>query len=201
MRFAIVIAALVTILLAACEQPSAPRATQSPAFSAQSLIGCVSLPSRCGYPDATNTGVPAGTTMRRVPPEVTSGPGWQWDNRGWLAVTSDGAVVENLIVSGSIDVYGTNVTIRNNRSLVTGDIWAIALRHTVNATAANNEIGVLGSTRLGVAIKDIYGDATGSKILRNDIVNVGTGIQWVRASSKGTTSTTRASTPGITSTA
>lgn len=115
--------------------------------------------------------------MRRVPQDVTSGPGWAWDSRGWLAVNTDGAVVENLIVSGPIDVSGTNVTIRNNRSLVTGDNWAIALRHTVNATVANNEIGVQGATRLAVGIKDIYGDATDSKILRNNILNVDTGIQ------------------------
>jgi hypothetical protein len=154
-----------------------PSKTPTMSITNPPLTGCIHVPNRCGYPDATNTGVPAGTTMRRVPQDVTSGPGWAWDSRGWLQVTADGAVVENLIVSGTIEAAGTNATVRNNRLLVTGDSWAIGLRHTVNATISNNEIGVLGGTRLAVGIKDIYGDATGSKILRNNLVNVDTGIQ------------------------
>ena len=165
----------VTVTAATPKPSSAAPTTSAP--NAGGMTNCVSLPSRCGYPDATNTGVRAGTAMLRVPQDVTSGPGWQWDSRGWLDVRTDGAVVENLIVSGPIEAYGTNVTIRNNRLLVTGDIWAIGLRHTVNATVANNQIGVQGAPRLGVAIKDIYSDATGTQVLRNNILNIGTGIQ------------------------
>jgi hypothetical protein len=171
---------LAALLLTGCARGSGEGPSQVPttiSVADPSRTGCVTLPSRCGYPDATNTGVAAGTTFRRVPQDVTSGPGWQWDSRGWLDVRTNGAIVQNLIVSGPIEAYGTNVTIRNNQLLVTGDIWAVGLRHTVNATVADNEIGVLGGTRLGVAIKDIYSDATGSQILRNDIVNVDTGIQ------------------------
>jgi hypothetical protein len=143
------------------------------------MTNCVSLPSRCGYPDATNTGVPAGSTLRRVPQDVTSGPGWVWDSRGWLQASS-GAVVKNLIVSGSINVGGSNITVTNVRVLVDGERWGIGLQHATNALLSNNEIGILGgSPRLMVGIKDIYADSSGTQVLRNNITNTSTGVQVV----------------------
>ena len=137
----------------------------------------MSQPSRCGYPDATNTGVPAGTTLLRVPQDVTSGPGWAWDSRGWLQASS-GAVVKNLIVSGSINVGGDNITVTNVRVLVDGESWGIGLQHATNATISNCQIGIPGGTpRLMVGIKDIYGDSSGTQILRNNVTNTSTGIQ------------------------
>jgi len=160
--------------------PVSGSASASPLSSSSSssagMTNCVVQPSRCGYPDATNTGVPAGTTLRRVPQDLTSGPGWTWDSRGWIA-TSDGAVVENLIIDGHVEVYGKNVTVRNNRILQSGENWAVALRTTTNATVANNDIGVLGTPRLMVGVKDIYGDSTGIQVLRNNITNTSTGVQ------------------------
>ena len=141
------------------------------------MTNCVNLPSRCGYPDATNTGVPAGSAMRRVPQDVTSGPGWVWDSRGWLQ-TSSGAVVKNLIVSGPVNVAGANVTVQNTQILVDGETWGIGLQHATNALITDNEIGILGSNpRLLVGIKDVYGDCTGTQILRNNVQNTSTGIQ------------------------
>lgn len=137
----------------------------------------MSLPSRCGYPDATNAGVPAGTTQLRVPQDVQSGPGWVWDSRGWLQ-TSSGAVVQNLNVAGSIIVGGSNVTVKNNTVALGGETWGIGLQHATNVVISNNTIGVVGgSPRLMVGIKDIYGDTTGIQILRNNIANTSTGVQ------------------------
>ena len=141
------------------------------------MTNCVSLPSRCGYPDASNTGVPVGTALLRVPQDVKSGPGWAWDSRGWLQASS-GAVVKNLIVSGSINVGGSNITVTNVRVLVNGETWGIGLQHATNAVVSNNEIGIAGSSpRLMVGVKDIYGDSSGTQVLRNNITNTGTGIQ------------------------
>lgn len=157
--------------------PSSPTATPSSTPTSSGLTNCVSLPSRCGYPDATNTGVPAGRTLRRVPQEVQSGPGWVWDSRGWLQASS-GAVVSDVIVSGSINVGGSNITVKNTRVLVGGETWGIGLQHATNAVISDNEIGIAGgSPRLLVGIKDVYGDATGTQVLRNDIVNTSTGVQ------------------------
>lgn len=160
----------------------APTATASSASTSSSsiaagLTNCVSLPSRCGYPDATNTGIPAGTVLQRVPQDVTSGPGWVWDSRGWIQASS-GAVVKNLIVSGSITVSGANVTVQNTRILADGESWGIGLQHTTNAVLLNNEIGILhGLPRLLVGIKDVYGDCTGTQVLGNNIQNTSTGVQ------------------------
>ncbi|SDL83304.1 hypothetical protein, partial [Tessaracoccus oleiagri] len=53
-----------------------------------------------GFPNATNTGVPAGTVLRRS---------------GSIVVTTPGTVIDGLDVDGSIDVQANNVTIRNSR--------------------------------------------------------------------------------------
>ncbi len=63
-----------------------------------SAAGCFAKPSACGYPDATNTGVPAGTTLTSV-----------------NSVTlSAGQTLEGKIVTDGVRVTGANVTIRNS---------------------------------------------------------------------------------------
>jgi hypothetical protein len=60
--------------------------------------GCFSKPSSCGYPDATNAGVPAGTALTTV-----------------SSVTlSSGQTLENKTVTNGVRVTGSNVTIRNS---------------------------------------------------------------------------------------
>ncbi len=63
----------------------------------------INNPSSGGYPDATNTGVPTGTTLA--------------DNgSATITVNTNGAIIENLnIVNGNIVVNANNVTIRNCR--------------------------------------------------------------------------------------
>jgi hypothetical protein len=74
-------------------------------FNAPSTGGfqanCIVKPSDCGYPDATNTGVPAGTTLT---------------NSGTITVTQAGAVVQNLNINGGqINIRANNVTIKKTR--------------------------------------------------------------------------------------
>ncbi len=70
----------------------------------------INNPHLGGYPDATNTGVPAGVTL------TNSGP---------ITVTTNGAVIQNLnIVNGNITVNANNVTIRNCR-ITTYDYYPI----------------------------------------------------------------------------
>lgn len=68
------------------------------------------------YPDETCTGVPSGTSLRRVPADVTSGPGWMWNGDGAIQVTVDGTVIDGLEVAGCISVEATGVTVRNTRA-------------------------------------------------------------------------------------
>jgi hypothetical protein len=167
----------VSITVSAAVPQTSTAAPAAATTAASGVTNCVSLPSRCGYPDATNTGVPAGTALQRVPQDIKSGPGWVWDSRGWLQASS-GAVVKNVIVSGSINMAGANVTVTNTRVLVSGESWGIGLQHATNAVISNSEIGIAGgSPRLMVGIKDIYGDSSGTQVLRNNVVNTSTGIQ------------------------
>ncbi len=60
--------------------------------------GCFATPSACGYPDATNTGVPAGTALTTVS-SVTLGAG---------------QTLEGKIVTNGVRVTGSDATIRNS---------------------------------------------------------------------------------------
>ena len=79
------------------------------------------------------------------------------------------------MVHGSIDVSADNVTVRNVRILEDGEGWGIGLRHTKNATITNVE--VLPTQRLLVGVKDVYGDAEGTKVTRCEITRTTTGVQ------------------------
>jgi hypothetical protein len=127
-----------------------------------SRAGCAPQPSACGYPDASNTGVRAGAPMRTI--------------NGSVTLSQDGEVLENAIVTGSIDIQADNVVVRNVRITVSGESWAIALRHARNATISNCEI-TPSSSRLMVGIVDLYGDGAGTTVRGCEIVNTSTGIQ------------------------
>src|SRR5690348_1640013 len=56
--------------------PGLASAATTSASAANGQVNCAVAPSACGYPDASTTGVPDGTTLRTVPTDVASGPGW-----------------------------------------------------------------------------------------------------------------------------
>jgi hypothetical protein len=95
------------------------------------LRDCAPHPGRCGYPDETSTGVPAGTALR--PSQSVN-------------ADTPGMVIENLDITGEINVSAPNVTIRRVR--VTGGRpvgnadWAIVVRATAeNLVIEDSEIG------------------------------------------------------------
>lgn len=164
--------------------PTNTQSTSSTTTTTQKqTLSCAIKPSLCGYPDATNTGVPAGTVMRRVPQDITSGPGWFWDTRfgGFASTNADGAVLDGLDVTGSIDVNNNNVTIRNSRFISSGEGNVINLKNTDHATIDSVTIatppGTTGSNRLQVGIKDVYGDNTNTVIKRSNISGWCNGVQ------------------------
>jgi hypothetical protein len=161
--------------------PAAPTATApapKPTGPADPGRNCAATPSACGFPDASNTGVQAGAALRSVPGQVTKGTGWHWAD-GYLAVDGAGAVLENLDVAANVDVIASDVTIRNLRISTGGEGFGISLRHTKNVTIQNVEISGrdAGAGRLMVGIKDIYGDAQGTQVMRSDIARTSTGVQ------------------------
>jgi hypothetical protein len=72
---------------------------------------CADLPSSCGYPDGTNTGVPAGTALTV--------------HNGDLEVETAGAVIDRLDIRGCVRVMAADVTIRRSK-ITCADWWAIA---------------------------------------------------------------------------
>ena len=162
--------------------PTVPIPTPTPTVTPTvppTGTGCAARPSSCGYPDATTTGVPAGTVLKRVPQDVSSGPGWHYDTRGWVQIDGAGATFSGYSVTDSIDVTANNVTISNVSSLIGGESWAIGLRHAQGVTISNVKIAApdLSTNRLMVGIKDIYGDSTSLTVRRSDISGTSTGIQ------------------------
>jgi hypothetical protein len=156
----------------------APPPTRAPSQSPV-LLGCAKNPHVCGFPDATNTGIPAGTNLRSVPGQVSSGPGWHYDPRGWVEVDHNGAVLEDLSMSLNLDVSASNVTIKHVRIVVTGNSFGVSLRHTHNVTIEDSEIysPFADANRLMLGVTDIYGDSNGTVVQRNNIWHTSTGVQ------------------------
>jgi hypothetical protein len=148
-------------------------------------VNCGPDPHLCGFPDATNTGVPAGVTLRSVPGEVSSGPGWTSNAQGDVEVSGNGAVFEGYSVHGYIDVTGSNVTIKDNAISNSGnDISGDGVNLTgnpSNVTIEDNTIsspnGSHGQGGVFAGIKDITGEARGTRMLGNNIADASTGVQ------------------------
>ncbi len=150
----------------------------SPA-GASVLTNCAAKPSACGYPDATNSGVPSGTTLKTVPSQISSGPGWTWNaTTSVLAVTGSGTVLTGLYIPGTLEIDANNVTV-NDDQVATGGNFGISLRHTTGVTIENSTISGQNATtgRVGSAIDDIYSDSTGITITDTNIYSFKTGIQ------------------------
>lgn len=73
------------------------------------FANAIVTPHLAGYPDETNTGVPVGTSLT---------------SSGSFTVTTNGAVIDSLNVTGQIVVRANNVTIRRTR-ITSGDYYPI----------------------------------------------------------------------------
>lgn len=62
------------------------------------------------FPDASNTGVPAGTALKPS---------------GSLTVTTNGAVIDGLDISGALVIKAANVTVKNTRIVSGSDFWVV----------------------------------------------------------------------------
>jgi hypothetical protein len=144
-----------------------------------------------GFPTEMNTGVQAGTVLKNVPGQVSSGPGWTWNpaGGGYADVTGNGANLSGLRIPGNVDVSGNNVTLNNVSITVSGggDSYGVDLRHTANVTIQHSSIQGTNLTtgRLGEGIKDIYGDGTGTKVLYNNIQKTDTAVQIFQGTIQG----------------
>jgi hypothetical protein len=148
---------------------------------------CAPDPHLCGFPDATNTGAPPGTALIAVPQAITSptadtGSGWFYDRAAQVIdVNRNGAIVKDVATDAPIVVNAArNVTIENVRVIVADpNGFGIWLTHTRNATVAHSIVAGANksSARLLAAIKDVYGDASGTRVLSDNLYNSSTGVQ------------------------
>jgi hypothetical protein len=74
--------------------------------SSSGQTNCIKVPSSCGYPDSTNTGVPAGTTLKSQTNDIT--------------VTTPGTTIKDVALEGSISVEANNTTIEDTDVTVNG---------------------------------------------------------------------------------
>jgi hypothetical protein len=159
-----------------------PSAQPSPSATVGGPVtrdtNCAPSPHACGFPDATNTGPGAGISLVSVPGQVSSGPGWSWSHGG-VEISGAGTVFAGFAVHGTVDVTAADVTIRDDTITATGDGFGVAIRHASGTTIADCDISSpsAGAGRLMVGIKDIYGDASGTKVIGNNIWHTSTGVQ------------------------
>jgi hypothetical protein len=173
----LLVASLVAGVMAACAAGAVAFAAAKPS---KAQLNCVKSPSSCGYPDATNAGVQAGVSLRAVPGQVSTGPGWHFDPRGWVVVDRAGAVLSGLYIPYPVSVEANNVTINDVKVVVGGpNAIAIALRHVSGVTIENSTISGrdIGNGRMMTGIKDIYGDSAGTRVISDDISRFETGVQ------------------------
>jgi hypothetical protein len=179
--------ALAPILPAPSASPSAspsPKPTRPhviPLYD-PALHNCGGAPHICGYPDATNTGVPAGTSLR---PASGSGAGWSTDGSGNVTVYGNGAVFAGYSVHGSITVTGSSAVVEddavsNYGNDISGDgvnLTGNPSNVTIEHVTISSPNGTQGDMGVFAGIKDINGEAMGTRVLSNDIADASTGVQ------------------------
>jgi hypothetical protein len=133
-----------------------------------------------GFPDAATSGVPAGITLKKVPGQVSRGPGWHYDPRGWVEVDGNHAVLSGLYIPYNVNITASHVTIKDVRVVTRGpSSFGISLRHTSGVTIENSAISGVNDTtgRVADAIDDIYGNSRGTVIKDNNISDWRTAVQ------------------------
>lgn len=108
------------------------------------------------FPNATTTGVPAGTTLTAY-----TGP---------MTITRDGTVIDGKIINGTLRIEADNVVIKNSKITFNGS-WGIDAEGAANVTIQDNDI--IGPGYSGTSNSAILGSGN---FLRNDISKVENGI-------------------------
>lgn len=135
---------------------SSPSPTPTPTVTGG--INCVASPSRCGLPDATNTGVPAGVTL--VP-------------SGGLTIRAAGTVIDGRNISGCVRIEAANVVIRNSR-IAADCFWGVYVDvdsrgQMGSVSIVDSEIDCLGGQGTGAGPRNV-------SLVRVDIARCANGL-------------------------
>lgn len=147
--------------------PSAAGKSTSPEGGPTTrTLGCKAKPSSCGYPDETNTGVPAGTKLKAEVSQMT--------------IRKSG-VYSGLNIRGGLVIEADNVTVKNSRIRCVdgnhGNCVQLGERHN---TIQDSEIGGGASGHdYTASAAAIYSGGTSNtnKILRVDIHHTDDGLR------------------------
>jgi hypothetical protein len=172
-------AALTVAGAAALAMVTATAAPASASAATRPAAGCTATPSVCGFPDATNTGPAKTVTLKTVPGQVSSGPGWSYNSSSQqVNVTGAGAVLSGLSIPFTVNISAANVTLTNDQ-ITTDASFGVSLRHAPGTTITNSVIRGTDSTtgEVGSAIIDVYADSTGLAIKNNNISWFKTAVQ------------------------
>ncbi|HST64568.1 MAG TPA: DUF4082 domain-containing protein, partial [Mycobacteriales bacterium] len=139
--------------------PTAPAPAPTPP-GGNGKTNCAASPSACGYPDASNTGIPDGVGLKAS-----------------RSVTADktGQVIDGLDITGEINVTASNVTIKNTRVTGGGD-WVVIVRPgAANLRIEDSELQTPAGSPQDIACVLNIGD-TRPTILRTDIHGCSAGV-------------------------
>jgi hypothetical protein len=147
--------------------PSTASPTPSPSSTqAVTGAGCLAQPSSCGYPDATNTGVPAGTTLT--------------PKSGDMQITQAGTVIDGIDLTGCITIWAPNVTIKRSKIRCDGPygIFSYARNYSGGGLQITDvEVDCMGTPTTGIASYgftatrvNVHGCVNGFAIDSGDVV-------------------------------
>ncbi len=91
-----------------------------------------------------------------------------------------GAVLRDLYLPCTVNVTASRVTIRDVKIVASGqNSLGVGIEHADDVTVENSTIEGTdtGPGRLMDGIKDVYGDAAGTRVLDNNILQASTGVQ------------------------
>jgi hypothetical protein len=123
-----------------------------------------------GFPDATNTGVPAGVTLTPS---------------GGLKITTPGAVISGLNISGTVTIDAPNVTLKD--CIIQGIGWyQVEIAPGITGTTVKNcTINAGGNGTNPYALCGIGDNGSNSMFLNNNISNFEHGISLINGGGSG----------------
>lgn len=131
------------------------------------------------FPDATNTGVPSGTSLLAVPSQATSGSGWSWN--GFAVVpTGNGVTISGLDINGQYDSATANRTgckLQNSkiRGLSSTSDYYVSLASSNQLV--NCDVGGLADGVTQTAIAGVFTGGPNNLITACNIHHIGDGLR------------------------
>jgi hypothetical protein len=141
---------IILSLLAGTPAESVAARPQAPFYPPVKQTNCFAMPSSCGFPAPSTTGVPKGQPLQPS---------------GSITVTKSGTVVSGVDVTGTIDVEADDVTIEDSR---------VTQNTTCGPTAACGNYAIrIGEGHRGIKIKHVETRSEPGDTCQQDIRNTG----------------------------